>query len=219
MCFDGSKYDHDGIVKRASRLLDILCCTSTKHNSHSFGGTALCEHVKALATELDLLELSADAEDAIVKTINGGLHNCSSRLADTLEIVLWHTTCAENVSICEVLSSKITDWELGEHNAGSRSNNFVKLLVDDRPLGVNDFLEIVGVLETNLSTVLLGFELKLEIEADNLGAVCEALWLLLEASVREGLSEADTLNQERISHGSTSDLLDADVLLVELITD
>ena len=82
------------------------------------------------------------------------------------------------------------------------------------PFSVNNFLEVLGVLHAHLSVVLLGLELELNVEEQDLGVV-KVLGLLFETSIGEGLTEADTLDEEGLSGRATGDFLDADILLVE----
>jgi hypothetical protein len=56
-------------------------------------------------------------------------------------------------------------------------------------------LEFFRIIYANLSIVLLGLELQLNVENGNFG-VCELLWLLLETSIRESFFEANTLDEE-----------------------
>ena len=74
--------------------------------------------------------------------------------------------------------------------------NLVKLIVDNLPFSINDSLEVIGVLKSDLSAILLGFKLKLEVEAKNLGVVSEAFGLLFETSIRESFLKANTLDEE-----------------------
>jgi hypothetical protein len=111
------------------------------------------------------------------------LHNCTSCLANAFQVTFLDTASAENVSVGEVLCCEISDREFGKDNASSRGDNFVKLLVDDGPLSVDDLLEIIRVFKTNLCAVFLGLELKLKIERNDLRAIGERFGLLLKASV------------------------------------
>ena len=94
----------------------------------------------------------------------------------------------------------------------------LKLLVDDLPLGIHNLLEVFGVFETDLSRVFFGLERELQVEAQDFG-VLKGLGLLFETSVGECLSEANTLDQERVGHRAASDFLDADVVLVQVFAE
>ena len=93
--------------------------------------------------------------------------------------------------------------------------DLVKLIVDNLPFSINDSLEVIRVLKSDLSTILLSLELKFEIQAENLRVVIETFRLLLEAGVGESFLEANTLDEEGISDRASCDLLDADILFVE----
>ena len=149
------------------------------------------------------------------ETVNSSLHDCSSGLAYTLKIFFSDTASAENVSVSEILSGKITDWEFGENNSGARCMDLVKLIVDNLPFSINNSLEVIRILKSDLSTILLSLELKFEIQAENLRVISETFGLLLEAGVRESFLEANTLDEEGICDRASCDLLDSDILFVE----
>jgi len=176
---------------------------------------AIGEHVESFTSELNFFELAAFSHNLLGNTVNGGLNLGTSGLGDVLEIPDRDTTSAENVSVCEVLSGQVTNGHLGENDLGSRLDDSVKLVVDNLPFGVNNLLEVIGVLEADLSGVLLGLKLKLQVQAEDVG-VLEALGLLFETSVGEGLLEADTFNKEGVGNGATSDLLDTNVVFVQV---
>jgi hypothetical protein len=87
--------------------------------------------------------------------MDGGLDNSTSGFGKSVEIFLWDSTSAEEASICEVLSSKISNRELGEDDLGSRLDNLLKLVVNEFPLSINDLLVIVGVLKSDLGVFFL----------------------------------------------------------------
>jgi hypothetical protein len=211
----GSQHDHDGVVKRSCGFLNVLSSTATDDESHSLGVAALCEHVIALASKLDLLELSASSEDLLADAIGGGLDLTASSLDSSLEVIGWDATSAEDVSVSEELSGQVTDWELGKDNLGAGVCDLLELVVDDLPFGIDDLLVVLWVLESDLSAVSLGLQLKLDVQGQNFG-VLEALWLLLETGVGESLAEANTVDKEGVGDGATSDFLDSNVLLVEV---
>jgi hypothetical protein len=72
------------------------------------------------------------------------------------------------------------------------------------------------VLDPHFSVIPLGLELELDVEAADLG-VLEALGLLLKPSITERLFECDTLDQDRVLHAASGDLLDPDQRLVEVV--
>ena len=97
--------------------------------------------------------------------------------------------------------------------------NLVKFIINDLPFSINDSLEVIRVLKSDLSAIFLSLKLKLKVQAENLGVVSKAFGLLLETSVGESLPEADTLNNHGVCDGATGDLLDTDIVLVEIIAD
>lgn len=101
---------------------------------------------------------------------------------DSLQVVLWNSSSAEDSSVSEVLGGKISNRELGEHNLGSRVEDGIKLVVNDGPFSVNELLVVFNILDSDLSILLLGLELKLKVEKAN-DRVIKALGLLLESSV------------------------------------
>jgi len=142
-------------------FLKILNGTTSKDNSGSFGRAALGEHVVSFVTKLDLLEFSAETKNIVGQTVDGGLEDSSSSFADSSQIIFLNSTSAEDISVGEVLGSKITNWEVRENNLGSRCDNFIKFLINNVPLGIDNLLEIVWVLNSNFSIILFGFKFKL----------------------------------------------------------
>ena len=215
---DGAEHDHDSVIQGAAGLLNVLGSTTSEDHGDGLALHALGEHVVSFTAELNFLELAALSHDFLGDAVNGGLNLGAGGLGDGLQIPHGDAASAENVSVGEVLGGQVTDGQLGEDDLGAGLDDGVKLVVDDLPLGVNNLLEVVGVLEADLGGVLLSLELKLEVQAEN-GGVLEALGLLLETSVGEGLFEADTLNKEGVGNGATGDLLDTDVVLVLVFTE
>ena len=93
-----------------------------------------------------------------------------------------------------------------------------KLVVDDFPFSIDDFLEVLGALKSNFSIVSLCFMLELNIHDRNF-RVFEALWLLFKSSVGECLTEAHTFDEEGVSDGAAGDFLDSNVLLVHVFVE
>ena len=163
-------------------LLKVLGSTSSEDESGRFGLHALSEHVESLITNLNLLELATESKDVLGKSIDGCLKNGSSSFSNSSEIIFLYSSRAENVSVGKVLGSKVTNWKVGENDLSSRFDNLIELLVDNVPLGINDLLEIVWVLDPDLGVVLLSLELKLKLKNGDLW-VLETFWLLLESSI------------------------------------
>jgi len=213
-----AEHNHNSVIQGTAGFLNVLRSTTSENDSDDLGLVALGEHVVSFTAELNFLELAALSHNLLGDAVDGSLNLGTGGLGDVLEIPHGNATSAENISVSEILSGQITDGELGEHNLGAGLDDSVELVVNDLPFGVNDLLEVLGVLEADLSGVLLGLELKLEVQAEN-GRVLEGLGLLLETSVGESLSEANTLNEEGVGNRATSDLLDTDVVLVQVFTE
>ena len=92
------------------------------------------------------------------------------------------STSAENVSISEVLSGQITDWEGRKNDFGARSGELIELRVDDVPLSIDDLLEFLWAVDPDLSIILLSLKLELHVQ-DGDHWILELLWLLLETGV------------------------------------
>ena len=118
--------------------------------------------------------------------------------------------------VSEVLSGKITNWEVGEDDLGSGFNNFVKFIINYAPFSINDLLEIIWVFNSNFSIIFFSFKLKLVLKNQDFW-VLEMLLLLFETSIRESLFETDTMYHEGISDGSTGDFLDTNISLLQIL--
>jgi len=118
--------------------------------------------------------------------------------------------------VSEVLSGKITNWEVREDDLGSGFNNFVKFIINYAPFSINDLLEIIWVFNSNFCIIFFSFKLKLVLKNQNFW-VLEMLLLLFETSIRESLFETDTMYHEGISDGSTGDFLDTNISLLQIL--
>lgn len=118
--------------------------------------------------------------------------------------------------VSEVLSGKITNWEVGEDDLGSGFNNFVKFIINYVPFSIDDLLEIIWVLNPNFCIIFFSLKLKLVLKNQDFW-VLETLLLLFETSIRESLFETDTVYHEGISDGSTSDFLDTNIGLLQIL--
>jgi hypothetical protein len=147
--------NHNGIIKRAGSLLNVLSSATSDDQGNSLGAYALSKHVESLVTELNLLKLTTLSHDGIRQSMSSGLNLTTCGFCNALQILDGDTTSAEDVSVREVLGGKIADWQLRKHNLCARIDNNVELVVDDLPLGIDNFLEVVRVLKTDLSGVLL----------------------------------------------------------------
>jgi hypothetical protein len=111
-----------------------------------------------------------------------GLNLATGGFGNALQILDGDTTSAEDVSVREVLSGKIADRQLRKYNLRARVDNNVELVIDDLPLGIDNFLEVVGVFQTDLSGVLLCFQFKLQIQNQDL-RILERFRLLLKTCI------------------------------------
>jgi len=182
MSLNGTQNNHNGVVEGAGCLLDVLGSATSKDEGHSLGGRALFKHVVAFIANLPLFKLAAFAHNLVRDAEAGSLNLSASCLSDMVHIMWGNAASAENVSVGKELSCQVTDGHAGKNNLGASLLDSLKFVIDDLPFGVNDFLEVVRVLETDLSRVSLGLELELNVKQDNLG-VLELLGLLLEAGI------------------------------------
>ena len=104
---------------------------------------AVLEKVISLSSQLDFFEEPAGSQNIGSHVINGGLNNTSCGLGDSDKIIIRYTSSAEDVSVCKVLVSQITNGQLGQNNASPRGNNFFKFLIDDIPLSIDERLIIL----------------------------------------------------------------------------
>ena len=150
--------------------------------------------------------------------MSGCLQNSSSGFSDSHQVVLLNSTGAEDSSVGEVLGGQVTNRKHGEDNLGSGGDNLVELLIDNVPLSIDNLLEIIWVIDSDFSVVLLSLQLELDVENGNLW-VHEALRGLLETGIRESLLEANSLDVERVGNGSTGDFLDSDITLIKVLVE
>lgn len=121
--FERSSDDHDGVIQRSSGLGDELVGSSSKDDGGRFTLGTNGEHVISFSSELDFFEFTAGSEDGGLESVDGGLDDSSGGLGHTLEVFVGHSSGAEHVSVGEVLSSQISDRELGKHDLSSRGND------------------------------------------------------------------------------------------------
>lgn len=190
---DCSADNHDGVVEGSLRLFDVLVCASSEHYGAGFSACAVLEQVVSFIAELDLFEDAASAEDIRGQPIDSGLHDSASGLSQSLDIFLGDSASTEKPSVSEVLGGEISNGQLGEDDLSARGNDLVQLVIDQLPFSVHDLLVIIRVFKSDFGVLLLGLELKLQVQDADF-RVLELLGLLLEASVGEGLLEGDTLD-------------------------
>jgi len=149
------------------------------------------------------------------------LNGSSDSLNYSLEIIVGNSSSAENVTVGKVLSGEISDRKARENHLGAGLDNGVEFSVDDLPFSVNNGLVFLrskssslrlalkspnhppfqlthrNLVDPDLSIVLLRLQLQLDVQTQDLG-VDEALGLLLKSSIREGLLESHSLDQQRV---------------------
>lgn len=210
---NSSDDNHEGIIERSFGFFNVLRSSSSKDDSYGFSGGASSEHVETSISKLDFFEFLTGSENLFGDTVSSSLHDSSSGFGASIEITKRASSSAEDVSVSEVLSGQISNRELGENDLSTSFGNFIELIVDDFPFSINNFLEVFGVLKSDFSVISLGLKLELNVEDQNLG-VLEHLGLLFETGIREGLLEADTVDELGVSGRSSGNFLNTDILLV-----
>merc|ERR1719464_2193322 len=135
-------------------------------------------------------------------------------MAHALQRTLRNATRTEQPTVGKILRREIANGEFGENNLCARSDDAFEFGVNDAPFGVDNALVLRRVFEADLGILLLGFELQLDIEQEDLG-IRKRLWLLLETRVGKGLSEGDAEHELRGGDTAAGDLLDANQFQVE----
>jgi hypothetical protein len=210
---NSSDDNHEGIIEGSFGFFNVLRSSSSKDDSYGFSGGASSEHVETSISELHFFEFLTGSENLFRDTVSSSLHDSSSGFGASIEITKRASSSAEDVSVSEVLSGQISNGELGENDLSTGFGNFIELIVDDFPFSINNFLEVFGVLKSDFSVISLGLKLELNVEDQNLG-VLEHLGLLFETGIREGLLEADTVDELGVSGRSSGNFLNTDILLV-----
>ena len=203
-------HHHQSIVDAALTLgNELLAATAKDDGRRELGGT-VGKDIEPLVTDALLLETTARAQYSLEQIVGAGLDGTAGGLGDSLQVAVLHPAGAEQTPVGKVLRGQIADGELAKDDVGPALDAGVELVVDDLPLGVDDALVLVGILDADLGVLLLGLELELDVEEEDLGMV-ELLGHLLEASVREGLLEGDAaLDEEGLADVTAGDALDGD---------
>ena len=131
MCLNGSQHDHNCVIQRAGCFFNVLGCATSEHESHGLGIVALSEHIVAFVTQLHFLKLSASSQHVSRQAVRCRLHHGPSRLAHSFQVFLADAASTENVSVSEILSRQVTDWQLREDDFGIRSDNLIKFVIND----------------------------------------------------------------------------------------
>jgi len=143
---------------------------------------AFGEHVISVISESNFFEFTASSKNVSGNSVSGSLEDSTGGFGNSLNIFNVDSTSAENSSVGEILSSKITNWLARKNNLSSSLNDMVKLGINDVPFSINDLLEIIWVFNSNFSIILLGFQFKLDVEDGNLW-VSEHFWCLFETGI------------------------------------
>ncbi len=207
--------DADGVVERAVSFIDELLSTTAEDDGGCLGLRAASEEVVTFTTDLAFFEASATSEVGFGDVVDGGLNGATAGESDASHVVSGDTAGAEDVAVSEVLGGEIADGELGEDDLGTAGDALLELVVDDLPLGVDDGLVLTRILDADFGVILLSHELEFDVQQENL-AVLEGFGLLFETSVREGLLEGNTVDEDGVAHGATVNLLDSDHFKVEV---
>jgi len=143
---------------------------------------AFGEHVISVISESNFFEFTASSKNVCGNSVSGSLEDSTGGFGNSLNIFNVDSTSAENSSVGEILSSKITNWLARKNNLSSSLNDMVKLGINDVPFSINDLLEIIWVFNSNFSIILLSFQFKLDVEDGNLW-VSEHFWCLFETGI------------------------------------
>ena len=202
--------DHESVVDAALGLGDELLAAASEHDGRGQLLRTVHKDVEPLVSNLPLLEAATRSQNPVVQTVGAGLDRPARRLGDSLQITVVDAARAEQAAVGEVLRGEVPDRELAEDDVGPALDAVVELVVDDLPLGIDDALVLRRVLNADLGILLLGLELKLDVQEEYLGIV-ELLGHLLEAGVRERLLEGDTpLDEKGLPGVPPGDALDGD---------
>lgn len=166
---DGPADNHDGVVEGPLDLVDELVSTTTEDEGAALGLGAAPEDVEPLASNLDLLEPVTATQVLGLQVVDRGLDGTANGLHGPDEVSLGHPASAEDAPVSKVLGGEVSNGELGEHALGPGLGDLLELVVDDLPLGIDDRLVLADLVNPDLGVVPLGLELKLNVEANDLG--------------------------------------------------
>jgi len=71
---------------------------------------AFSEHVISVISESNFFEFTASSKNFLGNSVSGSLEDSTGGFGNSLDIFNVDSTSAENSSVGEVLSSKITNW-------------------------------------------------------------------------------------------------------------
>mmetsp|Transcript_27796 Transcript_27796/g.61424 ORF Transcript_27796/g.61424 Transcript_27796/m.61424 type:complete len:319 (+) Transcript_27796:172-1128(+) len=116
---EGPLHNHDGVVHGPLGLLQELLSATAKDDSGGLRLGAAGEEVVSLVSETLLLEESALTQVFGGDAVHRSLHHGAGGLRHSVQIVMSHTTSAENASIGKVLGAEISNGQAGKHDIGS----------------------------------------------------------------------------------------------------
>lgn len=195
--------NHDGIVQTPLDLGNKLLRTTTQQQRTRLGALAVLENVEPLPANLPLLESATRTEVLVFDIGTGGLDGSADGLDDAFEVVIGHSSGAEDVPVGKVLRSEVSDRQAGKDDFGAGGDDRLEFSIDDLPFGIDDRLVFRHLVDTDLGIVLFGLEFEFDVEAEDT-RVGELLWLLFEAGVGKGLFEGDALDEEGVLRSTVS---------------
>jgi hypothetical protein len=71
---------------------------------------AFSEHVISVISESNFLEFTASSKNFFGNSVSGSLEDSTGGFGNSLDIFNMDSSSAENSSVGEILSSKITNW-------------------------------------------------------------------------------------------------------------
>ena len=139
-------------MQRTVRLVDELLGATTKDNRRSLGIVAAGEQVVALVADLLLLEKGALAQVFGLDLGRRRLHRRTRGQAHALHVVGGDAASTEDVAVGEILRREVANRQSREDHLRAGRDALLELVVDDAPLGVDDGLILLRVLDASLGT-------------------------------------------------------------------
>lgn len=92
--------------------------------------------------------------------------------------------------------------------------DFFEFIIDDLPLGINDALEIINIVDSDFSVLFLRFKFEFDFQDDDFW-IGKTFRLLFETSIWESFFKSYSTNQKRIIDWSTRYLFNTDQIFVK----
>ena len=105
-----SSDDHNGVIETPLGLLEKLLGTSPEDNGGGFTLGTSSEEVIPGGSDSLLLEQIADSQVLRSQVIKSGENSGPSGFLDSSQVLLVDSSCAEDVSVSEVLSGQVSNW-------------------------------------------------------------------------------------------------------------